>query len=145
MADDARGAWWRDAGIGAGLVAAGMIVRAFQARMLTRTAAPGMVLVRSEPNCSVRMSIESIVQLTQRTAQSNREVSSMRCRVRVSPGGLAIHCSAGLRMGADVPTVTVDIPENVLEVVERLTSLTVIDVPVRARYQGDRDEPILTR
>ena len=56
MADDAGSAWWRDAGIAAGLVAAKLIVRAFEARMLARTAAPGMVLVRSEPNGSVRMS-----------------------------------------------------------------------------------------
>ena len=45
MADDAGGAWWRDAGIAARLVAVGVIIRAFEARILTRTAAPGMVLV----------------------------------------------------------------------------------------------------
>ena len=59
MADGAGGAWWRDAGIAAGLVAAGLAVRAFEARMLTRTAVPGMILVSSEPDGSVRMSIES--------------------------------------------------------------------------------------
>ena len=45
MADDAGGPWWRDAGIAARLVAVGVIIRAFEARILTRTAAPGMVLV----------------------------------------------------------------------------------------------------
>ena len=48
-------------------------------------------------------------------------------------------------MGSDVPAVTADIQRDISEVVERLTSLTVIDVPVRARYQGDRDQPVLTR
>ena len=57
MADGAGGAWWRDAGIAAGL--AGLAVRAFEARMLTRTAVPGMILVSSEPDGSVSMSIES--------------------------------------------------------------------------------------
>ena len=112
---------------------------------MTRTAAPGMVLVSSESNGSVRMSVDSIVQLAQRTAQSNREVRSMRCRVRVTAAGLVIECVAGLRMGADVPEVTAEIQQDVREVVERLTSLQVIDVPVRARYQGDRDQPVLTR
>ena len=42
-----------------------------------------MILMSSEPNGSVSISIESIVQLAQRTAQSNREVRSMSCRVRV--------------------------------------------------------------
>ena len=48
-------------------------------------------------------------------------------------------------MGADVPEVTADIQHDIREVVERLTSLDVIDVPIRARYQGDRDQPVLTR
>ena len=41
-----------------------------------------MILMSCEPNGSVGMSIESIVQLAQRTAQSNPEVRSMSCRVR---------------------------------------------------------------
>ena len=48
-------------------------------------------------------------------------------------------------MGSDVPAVTSDIQHDIREVVERLTGLNVIDVPVRARYQGDRDQPVLTR
>lgn len=145
MAQDAGGAWWRDVGIAAGFIAVGLVILALETRMLSRTAAPGMVLISSESNGAVRMSIDSIVQLAQRTAQGNREVRSVRCRVRVTPAGLVIQCSAGLRMGADVPEVTADIQHDIREVVERLTSLDVIDVPIRARYQGDRDQPVLTR
>ena len=145
MAQDAGGAWWRDVGIAVGFIAVGLVVLALETRMLNRTAARGMALVSSEANGTVRMSIDSIVQLAQRTAQGNREVRSVRCRVRVTPAGLVIHCTVGLRMGADVPTAIADMQEDIREVVERLTSLSVIDVPVRARYQGDRDQPVLTR
>ncbi len=145
ITQDTGGAWWRDVGIAVGFIAVGLVLLALEMRMLTRTAAPGMVLVSSEPNGAVRMSIDSIVQLAQRTARANREVRNVRCSVRVTPAGLVIQCSVGLRMGADVPEVTADIQHDIREVVERLTSLTVIDVPIRARYQGDRDQPVLTR
>ena len=145
MAQDAGGAWWRDVGIAVGFIVVGVIILALETRMLNRTAARGMALISSEANGTVRMSIDSIVQLAQRTAQGNREVRSVRCRVHVTPAGLVIHCAVGLRMGADVPTAIADMQEDIREVVERLTSLTVIDVPVRARYQGDRDQPVLTR
>ena len=145
MAQDAGGAWWRDVGIAVGFIAVGLIILALESRMLNRTAARGMALVSSDSNGTVRMSIDSIVQLAQRTARGNREVRSVRCRVQVTPAGLVIHCAVGLRMGADVPTATADMQQDIREVVERLTSLSVIDVPVRARYQGDRDQPVLTR
>ena len=145
MAQDAGGAWWRDVGIAVGFIVVGLVVLALETRMLSRTAASGMVLISSESNGTVRMSIDSIVQLAQRTARANREVRSVRCRVRVTPGGLVIECVIGLRMGSDVPEVTADIQHDIREVIERLTSLTVIDVPIRARYQGDRDQPVLTR
>ena len=145
MAQDAGGAWWRDVGIAVGFIAVGLVVLALETRILSRAAAPGMALVSSEPNGAVRISVDSIVQLAQRTAQGNREVRNIRCRVNVTPAGLVIHCAVGLRMGADVPTVVADMQQDIREVVERLTSLPVIDVPVRARYQGDRDQPVLTR
>lgn len=145
MAGDAGGALWRDAGIAVAFMVVGLIILALEARSLTRAASPGMVLVSSQSDGVVRMSVESIAQLAQRTAQGNRDVRSFRCRVRVAPGGLAIHCVAGLRMGADVVAVTTGVQEDIREVVERLTGLQVIDVPVRTRYQGDRDQPVLTR
>ena len=145
LSGDAGAALWRDAGIAIAFIVVGLIILALEARSLKRTASPGMVLVSSESDGVVRMSVDSIAQLAQRTAEGNRDVRSFRCRVRVAPGGLAIHCVAGLRMGADVVGVTTGVQEDIREVVERLTGLQVIDVPVRARYQGDRDQPVLTR
>ncbi len=145
MTQDVGGAWWRDVGIAAAFVVVGLLILGFETRLVRRTAAPGMVLLSSDANGAVRLAVESIAQLAQRTAESNREVRSVRCRIRVVPGGLTIICVAGLRMGSDVPAVTSDLQHDIREVVERLTGLNVIDVPVRARYQGDRDQPILTR
>lgn len=145
MAEHAGGLWWRDVGIGIGLVLVGLIILVLETRIIARTSSSGMVLLSSDLSGTVRMSIDSIAQLAQRTAQGNRDVRSVRCRVNVTPGGLVINCVAGLRMGADVPAVTAEMQQNIREVVERLTSLSVIDVPVRARYQGNRDQPVLTR
>jgi hypothetical protein len=145
MTEHAGGAWWRDVGIAVGFIVVGLLVLAFEARSLTRTASPGMVLISSDANGTVRLAVDSIAQLAQRTAQSNREIRSVRCRIRVAPGGLTINCVAGLRMGSDVPAVTSDLQRDIREVVERLTGLSIIDVPVRTRYQGDRDQPVLTR
>ncbi len=145
LVEDTSGAWWRDAGIAAAFIVVGLLVLLMEARTITRTAAAGMVLVSSDANGTVRLSVESIAQLAQRTARSNREIRSVRCRVQVASSGLTINCIAGLRMGSDVPAVTSDIQHDIREVVERLTGLNVIDVPVRARYQGDRDQPVLTR
>lgn len=145
MTQDAGAAWWRDVGIAAAFVVVGLLILAFETRFLRRTAAPGMVLLSDDSNGAVRLAVESISQLARRTAESNREVRSVRCRVQVAPAGLTITCVAGLRMGSDVPAVTSDLQHDIREVVERLTGLNVIDVPVRARYRGDRDQPILTR
>lgn len=138
-------ALWQDVGIAAALIIVGLLVLALEARSLTRRTARGMTLVSSEPAGIVRMSIDSISQLAQRTAQANREVRSIRCQVRAGRSGLTISCMASLRMGADVPAVSSDVQRNIREVVERLTGLSVIDVPVRVRYEGSRNQPVLAR
>lgn len=136
---------WQSTGIAAGFIAAGLFILALEVRTVTRRGTAGMALISSEANGTVRLSVESIAQLAQRTGRGNRDVRSIRCRVAVRPEGLNISCAAGLRMGADVPAVTADVQQNIREVVERLTGLQVIDVPMRTRYQGDRNQPVLTR
>lgn len=136
---------WRDVGIAVGLIIVGLFVLLLEFRSLTRTATPGMILVRSEPEGVVRMSLDSIAELAKRTGLANRDVNSIRCYVRTRPGGLSIRCVVGLRMGADVPAVSAEVQQNIREAIERLTSLTVSDVPVRARYQGDRDQTLRVR
>ena len=145
MAEHSGAALWQDVGIAIGFVAIGLIVLALEARMLTRGGAAGMVLVSSGPEGVVRMSIDSIAQLAQRTARGNRDVRNVRCKVQAAPGGLTIRCVAGIRMGADVPEVSSNVQLNIREVVERLTGLPVTDISIRLRYEGDRDQPVLTR
>ncbi len=136
---------WRDVGIAVGLIAAGLLALVLEAWQLTRTATPGMVLLSSEPDGVVRLSLDSITELAKRTGAGIRDVRNIRCHVRVISGGLSIRCAVGLRMGADVPAASSDVQTNIREVVERLTSLPVRDVPVRARYIGNRDQPVLVR
>ncbi len=145
VAEHSGGAFWQDVGIAIGFIAIGLIILALEGRMLTRGGAAGMVLVSAGPEGVVRMSMDSIAQLAQRTARGNRDVRNIRCTVRAAPGGLTIRCVAGLRMGADVPEVSSDVQQNIQVVVERLTGLPVTDVPIRVRYEGDRDQPVLTR
>ena len=145
MAEHSGVVLWRDVGIAIGFIIVGLIVLALEARMLTRGGAAGMVLVSSGPEGVVRISVDSIARLAQRTARGNRDVRNIRCNVQAAPGGLTIRCVAGLRMGADVPEVSSDVQQNIREVVERLTGLPVTGVPIRVRYEGDRDQPVLTR
>ncbi len=139
------GALWRDVGVAVGLIAAGLLVLVLEARQLTRTVTPGMVLLSSEPDGVVRLSLDSITELAKRTGSAIRDVHNVHCHVLVTPGGLSIHCVVGLRMGADVPAVTSDVQKNIREVVERLTSLPVRDVAVRARYMSNQDQSVLVR
>ena len=145
MAAQTGGAMWGDVGIGAGLIAAGLLVLVLEARQLTRGVVSGMVMVSSETDGLVRLSLDSITELAKRTGAGNRDVRNIRCHVQVTSGGLSIRCEVGLRMGADVPETSSDVQKNIREIVERLTSLPVRDVPVRARYLGDRDQPLLVR
>jgi uncharacterized alkaline shock family protein YloU len=145
MAAHTGGALWRDVGIAIGLIAAGLLVLVLEARQLTRGVISGMLLLSSEADGVVRLSLDSITELAKRSGAGNRDVRNIRCHVQTTSGGLSIHCEVGLRMGADVPAASSDVQKNIREIVERLTSLPVRDVPVRARYLGDRDQPVLVR
>ena len=145
MAAHTGAALWRDVGIAAALIAAGLFVLFLEARQLTRSATPHMILLSSDAEGVVRLSLDSVSELAKRTGSGNHDVRNIRCRVRVTDRGLSIRCMITLRMGADVPEVSSDVQKNIREVVERLTSLTVSDVPVRVRYQADRDQAPLVR
>ena len=136
---------WEDVGIAIGLIVVGALLLALEVRQLVRSSTPGMVLLSSSEEGVVRLSLDSIAELARRTGSGSRGVRNMRCYVRVTSAGLSIRCMVGLRMGANVPEASAEIQKNVREVVERLTSLTVRDVPVRARYLRGGDQPLLAR
>ena len=134
-----------DIAIAAGLVALGALLIGLQLRRLAGAVTPGMLLLQSDPEGSVRMALDSIRELAEMAGKGSREVRDIHCAVQVTKGGLRLRCTAILRMGCDVPEVSKHVQHNVLETVERLIGVQVIDVPIRARYLRDRDQAVLVR
>ena len=136
---------WEYVGIASALIVAGMAILALEFRHLTRAAAPGMLILSSESEGTVRLSLESIRELAERTAQGNRSVQRIRCGVQDTGAGVRIRCSVGLRMGTDIPTASSAIQHDMREVVERLIGIPVLDVAIRARYLNDHDQALVGR
>ena len=134
-----------DVGIASGLVIVGLLLIGLQLRRLAGAVTPGMLLLQSDPQGSVRLALDSIRELAEMSGKASREVRDIHCTVQVIKGGLRLRCTAILRMGCDVPEVSKHVQQNVLETVERLTGVQVIDVPIRARYLRDRDQAVLVR
>ena len=127
------------------LIATGILVLVVEFLHAVRAASPSMVLLRSEEEGIVRISLESIRQLAERTCQGNRSVRRTRCSVRMTEGGLQMQCAVGLNMGSEVPGESSAIQRDVKEVVERLTGLPVVEVSIRANYVKDREQAVLAR
>ena len=145
MAEETGAALWTYAGVALALIAAGMAVLAWEFRHLTRAATPGMLILSSGAEGTVRLSLESVRELAERTAQGNRSVQRIRCGVQATGAGIRIRCSVGLRMGTDVPTASSAIQHDMREVVERLIGIPVLEVAIRARYLRDREQALLVR
>lgn len=146
IAADTGADLWADVGIAIGFIAVGVAVLFVQLASLRRGARGGRtVLLRDDEQGYVRVSVQSIQELAERTAYSVRSVLDARCSIRVTPGGLRLGCRLTLRMATDLPEATASVQTAVREVVERLTGLKVIDVSVTARYGRHRDEPVLAR
>ena len=134
---------WTNVGIAAGLMLGGLMVLVMELRPLL--ARPKMVLVSSGPEGAVRIALDSIRELAEKTGRGNRAVKQVRCRVGVASNGLRIRCLVSLKMGSDVPKVGSELQSATNDVVERLTGLPVVDVAVRARYSGDDEVSLLAR
>lgn len=146
IAADTGADLWADVGIAIGFIAVGLVVLYVQLASLRRGARGGRtVLLRDDELGYVRVSVQSIQELAERTAYSVRSVVDARCSIKVTPGGLRMGCRLTLRMATDLPEATANVQTTVRDVVERLTGLKVIDVSVTARYGRHRDEPVLAR
>ena len=108
-------------------------------------ARPRLVLVSAGEGGVVQIALDSVRQMAERTGGGNRSVKGLRCRVRVSSGGLRILCLADLNMGSDLPKVSSELQESIKDVVERLIGLAVVDVRVKAKYRGDGDLSLIAR
>ena len=107
---------------------------------------PGALQISSTPEGALTIQLSSVRLLAEKTGISNRNISSLRCRLRVrrrppagGPASISIVCYPRLLLGSDVQEVRDDLQARVKEAVERLTGLAVIQVNVvRVRY--DRGE-----
>ena len=145
IAADTGADFWVDVGIALGFIAVGGAILILQFATLGRRRDGRMALLRDDENGYVHISVQSIRELTERTALGVRSVLDAKCSVKVTPGGLRMKCNLTLRMATELPAATADVQAAVYEVVERLTGLKVIDVSVSARYGRHRDEPLLAR
>ena len=145
IASDEGARLWIDVGISVALVLLGITLAISQFLFLKRRTRFATVLLRDDEEGQVRISIDSIRELTERTTYGVRSVRSARGSVRVRTGGLRLACDVTLHMAANLPEVTAQIQSTVHDVVERLTGLKVIDVSIKARYGRERDAPVLAR
>ena len=136
---------WAYVGSGIALIALGVLVLLFEFLHAARNAAPGMVLLRSETEGIVRISLDSVRQLAEQTCQSNRQVRRTDCGVQMAEDGLRIQLAVGLHLAAEVPRESSAIQQEVKEVVERLIGLPVADVSIRAHYMKGREQSVLVR
>ena len=88
----------------------------------------------------------SVRLLAEKTGISNRNISSLRCRLGVrrrratgGPASIVISCYPRVILGSNVQEVRDDLQTRVKEAVQQLTGLTVLQVDVvRVRYdRGD--------
>lgn len=132
-----------NAGVAAALILVGAFLLILESRAVM--ARPRMVLVSGGQEGSVRIALDSIRELAEKTASANRSVRSLKCRVRVTSAGLRILCQARLNLGSDVPTVSSELQRTINDALERLTGLNVVDVSVRASYGGDGELSLVAR
>lgn len=130
-------------GIAVAMVFVGLLVLIAELRPLV--AGPRLVLVSAGEQGVVRIALDSIRELAERTGKGNRSVKGLKCRVRVTSGGLRILCLADLNMGSEVPKVSSELQESIDDVVERLIGLAVVDVAVKAKFGGDGDLSLIAR
>ena len=98
--------------------------------------------ISSTPEGALNIEESSVRLLAERTGTSNRNISSLRCRLRTErrPAGggsasISIECYPRLVLGSNIPEVRDDLQTRIKDVVQQVTGLTVLRVHVvRVRY-----------
>jgi hypothetical protein len=101
--------------------------------------------ISSTPDGALSIEAASVRLLAEKTGMSNRNVSSLKCLLRVRrraiAGGsasIAIVCYPRVILGSNVPEIREDLQTRIKQSVEQLTGLTVLQVHVVSRYErGD--------
>ena len=122
------------------VVAIGMLaVLALEAKPLGRR---GALPISSTEEGALTINADSVRLLAEKTGLSNGNLSSLRCRLRVSrrrpvggPASIIVECHPKLILGSNVQEVRDDLQTRIKDAVGQLTGLTVMRVNVRGvRY-----------
>ena len=115
-----------------------------EARPLFRRRRP--LLIENAPEGGSTIDIDSVRLLAERTGIVNRNVNSLRCKVKLRRGGrrgvgpsrVTITCYPRLVLGSSTQEISDDLQTRIKEAVERLTGLVVMLVDVHCKF--DRGE-----
>jgi hypothetical protein len=107
--------------------------------------------ISSGPNGALNIEASSVRLLAERTGISNRNISSLRCRLGVrrrpttgGPASIVIACFPRLVLGTDVQEIRDDLQTRIKDTVQRLTGLAVLQVNVvRVRYDRGDDTRLM--
>ena len=128
--------------IGAAVLMLGLLL--LEVSPLLRKRRP--LLIDNSPEGGSTIEIDSVRLLAERTGIVNRQVNSLRCKVKLRRGGrrgigpsrVAITCYPRLVLGSSTQEISNDLQTRIKEAVERLTGLPVMLVDVHCRF--DRGE-----
>ena len=133
-------------------IATAVVVAAFlllELRRLRRREA--LLPISSTPDGALSIEVSSVRLLAERTGIANRNISSLRCRLRMRkrppPGGPAsiiIVCYPRVILGTNVQEVRDDLQTRIKDTVQGLTGLNVLQINVvRVRYDRSDDSRLL--
>ena len=130
------------ASIAAGVLMLGVLL--LQVRPLFRKQA--VLLINDSPEGGSTIEVASVRLLAERTGIVNRQVNSLRCKVRpgrrgragIGPSSISIACYPRLVLGSSTEEIRDDLQTRIKESVEQLTGLKVLRVDVYSKFdRGD--------
>ena len=105
-----------------------------------------VLVINNSPEGGSTIEVDSVRLLAERTGIVNRQVNSLRCKVRprrlgrrgVGPSSVAIACYPRLVLGSSTEEISDDLQTRIKESVEKLTGLSVLRVDVYSKFdRGD--------
>ena len=112
---------------------------------------PDTLQVSSSADGALTVETNSVRLLAERTGISNRNVSSIRCRLGVrrrpsgaGPASIVIACYPRVVLGSDLQEIRDDLQTRIKEAVQNLTGLAVLQVHLaRVRYDKGDDSRLI--
>ncbi len=133
-------------------IAVGLVMLAvFFLELISLRRKPALLPISSTSNGVLNIEESSVRLLAERVGASNRNVSSLRCRLRKGrrppvggPASITISCYPRVVLGSNVPEVRDDLQTRIKDAVQQLTGLNVLQVNVmRVRYDRADDSRLL--